>query len=113
MLLARILPSVADLVALALTRTDFISEIRGDPAHIRWHAADAIEAAAENWTDANDGAAIPSDFLNFATDCLIEAGHDILARADADADAAMRDAIDAGDMDRDGAPVGYASQRGA
>jgi hypothetical protein len=93
----RILPTASELVSLALAETDFLSEIRGDVAHIRGHAADAIERAAEEWTDAND-LPVPSDLLNFATDLLIEAGWERLEAAEAEAEAIRLDAIYAGTL---------------
>ncbi len=116
MLITRILPTVADLVARALSGTDFASEIKGDVAHIRWHAADAIELAAERWEEAHGVAVaetVPSDLLNYATDVLIDAGWELLGRAEAEAEDIRRDAIDAGTINRDGAPVGYATYRRA
>jgi hypothetical protein len=115
MLITRILPTAADLVALAIAGTDFVSEITGDAGRIRWFAADAIELASEQWeeaTGATAGAVVPSDLMNYATDLLIEAGLDILDAADGEAEDARRAAIDAGDMTRDGAPVPYATSRG-
>jgi hypothetical protein len=109
-LLTTILPSTADLVARALADTDFLAEIRADSANIRDSADIAIEVAAVAWEESHDagpGALIPSHWITAARDALIDAGHDLLARDEADAIVARLDSIDAGDIDADGEPVPY------
>lgn len=109
-----ILPTVAELVAIAIAQTDFAAEIRADADDIRNFADIAIEQAAEIW-ECDNGCTllqmVPSQLTSLAREALIDAGLDLLGLAAAAAEDALRDAIESGDLDADGEPIAYPTYR--
>lgn len=74
MLIARILPTVAELVALAIASTPFVTEATGDDPHdLRISAELCAELAAEHWErerGAIPGVTIPPELTAEAAEAL-------------------------------------------
>jgi hypothetical protein len=113
----QILPTVADLVSRAVADTDFLRALAAerDP-DVLAAAADAADEAAEQWETEHGaivGKSVPHMLIVDARHALAARGEAWMADRQADAADALRDSIEAGDRDRQGAPVGYAMHRSA
>ena len=113
---ARLAPTVADLVARAIADTDFLNDLVPN-CGLTALACDACDMAIDAWEAANDvpvGATdVPARTINDVRAALIAHGSAALHTAERDAIDARADAIEAGDIDRDGNAIGYAAYRSA
>lgn len=114
MLIMRIMPPVAELVALALARTKFLDEAADaiTPREIYRAATIATNQAAESWEEDAGlpiGATVP-DAIRVQVAADLVAAAQAIAKNAADA---LRDAIEAGDVDHDGGPVPYPTYQSA
>jgi hypothetical protein len=106
------LPTIDELIHIALTQTDFIGDlVPGDAVRIFDHAANAIDHAAEIWSEDHPShgvvPTIPLDLIKHARNELTIQAHDMLAdMAEAEADR-VRDGQDAGDLDAAGDFIAY------
>ena len=105
-------PTVAELVALAIAGTDFLGDISasGDTMAL---AAEYADQAAERWEDAREempGSVLP-ELIEAARVVLRDCAESVLRNAESDADDALLDGIESGDLDDDGQAVGYDTLR--
>jgi hypothetical protein len=95
---------ITDLCAIAIAHTDFIGDL--DAAALVDNAANSADLAADIWTDAHDQP-VPLAVIVAARLLLVEHGYLLLCeREQAEIDA-LADGVEAGDLDRDGAPIPY------
>lgn len=113
---ARLMPTTADLVARAIADTDFIGDLvpHADLQHL---AADATDMAIDAWEASNDlpiGATdVPAVTIIATRRLLISHAEHLLRTAECDALDAAADALQAGDIDRNGNAMPYPTYRGA
>lgn len=99
-------PTAAELAALAITQTDFIGDL--DPATLAANAENSADLAAEIWSDEHGGPPMSLALIAAARRLLADRGYLLLCeREQAEIDA-LRDGVEAGDLDRAGAPIPYA-----
>jgi len=114
----RVMPSPADLVAIAIADTDFQGEITPG-CDVMYLAAEAADHAAEIWEDENSeitGTVLPEVIEAVRALLVLHAVEtlDDMAEARADAESARRaDAYEAGDEDAHGEAVPYDTYRSA
>lgn len=107
------LPTVAELIHIALTETDFIGDLCSDHDLIAHNAANSIDTAADIWTDTHDGKPVPLSLIVLARGQLEAEAHDMLTDMAEMKAAELADAIEAGDLDADGTPIPYTPYRSA
>jgi hypothetical protein len=111
---ARLLPTVADLVARAVADGDFYGDIAPD-SDLLTVAAEYTDRGIDTWADDNDVLAntVPV-YLWLAARAVLSNLASALLRHTETAEADARaDAIEAGDMDHDGNPIPYDTCRSA
>jgi hypothetical protein len=100
-------PGVSELVHAAIHDTDLIHDLTDDQHLLCAACENAIDMAADMWSDAHDGEPVPLNTIILArTALLVEAQDMLVDRAEAAADALL-DAMEAGDLDHDGAAISY------
>jgi hypothetical protein len=106
-------PTLEALLYSALHDTDFLGDLTDDPDVLRSHCENAMDAAADLWSDRHGDAPVALELIKVAREMLVVEAQDMLARrAEAAADA-LRDAIEAGDVDANGAAIPYPTYRRA
>lgn len=107
-------PTIPALVALAIADGDFIGDVvpHGDLVRL---AADYADRAAEAWEDTEDEPpnTVATALRLQTAAVLLKLAHSMLHAAECDALDAAADAILAGDADRNGNPIPYATYRSA
>jgi hypothetical protein len=101
-------PDADELCRIALSQTDFLGDlVPGDAVRIFDHAANAINWAAEIWSENHDDVTVPLEVVEAARKDLTQQAHDILADLATLEEDALFDAMEAGDLDHDGAAISY------
>jgi hypothetical protein len=101
------LPNVSELVHAAIHDTDFLGDLTDDQHLLCAAVENALDMAADAWSDAHDGEPVPLDTIILARAALLAEAQDMLVdRAEAAADA-LYDAQMAGDLDHDGSAISY------
>jgi hypothetical protein len=106
------MPTVAEVVALAITRTEFIRETPNGttPREIYRAATIATNQAAESWEEdvgVPIGATVPDAIRHPVALRLVDIANTRHREADKAAEDALLDAIEAGDLDEAGEPIPY------
>jgi hypothetical protein len=97
-----------ELCHIALTQTDFLGDLLpGDAVRIWDHAANAIDWAVEIHEELHPGVTVPLEVVEAARKDLTQQAHDILADLATLEEDALFDAMEAGDLDHDGAAISY------
>jgi hypothetical protein len=105
-------PGVSELVHAAIHDTDFLGDLTDDQHLLCAAVENAVDMAADAWSDAHDGEPVPLDTIILARAALLAEAQDMLVdRAEAAADALL-DAMEAGDLDHDGAAISYPRYHG-
>ena len=107
--LTRSLPSISDLLHLAVTETDFVSDL--DPDTLEANCANSIDLAADLWSDAHGYATVPLSLIQWARCALLLEAEAMLRDREAHAEAERLDAIEAGDIDAAGCFIPYDTYR--
>jgi hypothetical protein len=112
------LPTVAEVVALAITETEFRAETPNGttPREIYRAATIATNQAAESWEEVAGvpiGATVPDTIRHPAAMRLVDLANARHREADKQAADALLDAIEAGDLDEAGEPIPYPLCRSA
>jgi hypothetical protein len=98
---------VSELVHSAIVNTDFVHDLTDDQHLLLSCVENAIDMAADMWSDAHGFEPVPLDTIILARAALLAEAQDMLVdRAEAAADALL-DAMEAGDLDHDGAAISY------
>jgi hypothetical protein len=98
---------VSELVHSAIVDTDFVHDLTDDQHLLLSCVENAIDMAADMWSDAHGFEPVPLDTIILARAALLAEAQDMLVdRAEAAADA-IRDSQEAGDLDPDGGWVPY------
>jgi hypothetical protein len=101
-----------ELCRIALRDTDFLGDLTpGDAVRIWDHACNAIDWAAEIWSENHDDATVPLEVVEAARKELTQQAHDILADLATLEEDALFDAMEAGDLDHDGSAISYPRYR--
>ena len=104
------LPSIAELVALAIRYTDFVGDLTADHPDILYLAANAADDVADLWEGVTGTPmSVPSEVILNCRAALIAHGEELLRAAEADAAAERSDAIEEGSWDFDAERLGAAS----
>jgi hypothetical protein len=104
-------PGVSELVHAAIHDTDLIHDLTDDQHLLLSACENAVDMAADAWSDAHDGEPVPLDTIIAARAALLAEANDMLVdRAEAAADALL-DAQQAGDLDHDGSAISYPRYR--
>jgi hypothetical protein len=106
-------PTLGELVGSAVQGTDFLGDIDRDPHILAAVAANATEAAVELWEEEHGWPlhGVPLALIQDVTAALIQYANDLFAAEDEARVEAWLDAIEAGDLDRDGEPISYPRYR--
>ena len=106
------MPSISDLLYLAVTETDFVSDL--DPATLEANCATSIDLAALLWEERHDDIPVPLSLIQWARCALLLEAEAMLRDREAHAEAERLDAITAGDIDAaTGCFIPYDTYRGA
>jgi hypothetical protein len=106
-------PTLEALLYSAVHDTDFLGDLTDDQGVLRSHCENAVDLAADLWSEAHGDAPIALELIVAAREMLLVEAQDMLAdRAEAAADALL-DAIEAGDVDANGAAISYPTYRRA
>jgi hypothetical protein len=98
---------VSELVHSAIVDTDFVHDLSDDQHLLCAAVENAVDMAADMWSDAHGFEPVPLDLIIAARAALLAEANDMLVdRAEAAADALL-DAMEAGDLDHDGAAISY------
>jgi hypothetical protein len=90
------------LVHSAIHDTDFLGDLTDDQHLLCAAVENAVDMAADAWSDAHDGEPVPLDLIIAARAALLAEAQDMLVdRAEA-AQQQLLDEIEAGDRDRHG-----------
>jgi hypothetical protein len=101
-------PDADELCRIALRDTDFLGDLTpGDAVRIWDHACNAIDWAAEIWSENHDDVTVPLEVVEAARKDLTQQARDILADQARLEDDALLDAMEAGDLDHDGSAISY------
>jgi hypothetical protein len=104
-------PGVSELVHAAIHGTDLIHDLTDDQHLLCAAVENAVDMAADAWSDAHGFEPVPLDTIIAARAALLAEANDMLVdRAEAAADALL-DAMEAGDLDHDGAAISYPRYR--
>jgi hypothetical protein len=102
------LPTVAELIKLAIAESDFIGDL--DHATLAANAENSIDLICELWEEAH-GVSVPLRTVVAARRALFERGWVILCRREMEAADALADGIEAGDLDAAGNAIPYDQYR--
>jgi hypothetical protein len=106
-------PTLEALLYSAIHDTDFLGDLTDDEPVLRSICENAVDLAADLWSDRHGDAPVALELIKAAREMLLVEAKDMLAdRAEAAADA-LRDAIEAGDVDANGAAIPYPTYRRA
>jgi hypothetical protein len=98
---------VSELVHSAIVDTDFVHDLSDDQHLLQAAVENAVDMAADAWSDAHGFEPVPLDLIILARTALLAEANDMLVdRAEAASDARY-DAMQAGDLDHDGAAISY------
>jgi hypothetical protein len=98
---------VSELVHSAIHDTDLIHDLTDDQHLLQAAVENAVDMAADAWSDAHGFEPVPLDTIILARAALLAEANDMLVdRAEAEADA-LYDAQMAGDLDHDGSAISY------
>jgi hypothetical protein len=105
------LPTVEQLVYLAIHETDFLGDLCDDLSLLETNVANSVDVAADLHSDRNGYVTVPLSLIVAAREALLVEAQDMLTdRAQAAADA-LYDAHQAGDLDHDGSAISYPRYR--
>jgi uncharacterized protein (DUF4213/DUF364 family) len=94
-------------VHAAIHDTDFVHDLTDDQHLLCAAVENAVDMAADAWSDAHEYEPVPLDTIILARAALLAEAQDMLAdRAEAAADA-LYDAMQAGDLDHEGSAISY------
>ena len=103
------LPTISDLLYLAVVETDFVSDL--DPATLEANCQNSIDLAADIYEDRHD-IPVPLSLIQWARCALLLEAEAMLRDREAHAEAERLDAITAGDIDHAGNFISYDTYRG-
>jgi hypothetical protein len=93
---------VSELVHAAIHDTDFLGDLTDDQHLLLSCVENAVDMAADAWSDAHDGEPVPLDLIIAARAALLAEAQDMLVDRAEMAQQQLRDEIEAGDRDRHG-----------
>ena len=105
------LPTVSDLLHLAVTETDFAGDLHPDT--LEANCATSIDLAALIWEERHDDIPVPLSLIQWARCALLLEAEAMLRDRETHAEAERLDAIEAGDIDADGQWIPYDTYHGA
>jgi hypothetical protein len=106
-------PTLEALLYSAIHDGDFLGDLTDDLGVLRSHCENAVDLAADLWSEAHGDAPVALELIVAAREMLLVEAQDMLAdRAEAAADA-LYDAQQAGDVDANGAAISYPTYRRA
>jgi hypothetical protein len=106
-------PTLELLLYSAIHDTDLLGDLTDEPDVLRSVCENAVDAAADLWSDRHGDAPVALELIVAAREMLLVEAKDMLAdRAKAAADALL-DAIEAGDVDANGTAIPYPTYRRA
>jgi hypothetical protein len=73
------LPTPDDLIRIVLQDTDFVGDLSGDGHLLEAMAENAVDLAADYWSEDNGGVSVPLSTIIIARASLISQAHDMLA----------------------------------
>jgi hypothetical protein len=101
------LPTIDQLICIALADTDFIGDLTGDRDLIEANVCNSIWLAADIWADVNNERTVPQALIDAARVELTKQAHAMLDERAEHTAAQILDEIEAGDRDDFGRPIRF------
>lgn len=101
------LPTVDDLICIALADTDFIGDLTPDRDLVEANVCNSIWLAADIWADNHNEQTVPQPLIDAARVELTRQAHAMLDERAEHTAAQILDEIEAGERDRYGWPIRF------